>query len=124
MRKFQQGSSYASFALGVILFCLILKIGAAIGPAYLDDRLINEQISSVVAISNKDMDKYKFIDEITKRFEMNNVRDIKAEEILQVQQTGSGIVVTKKYEVRKNFVANIDLAVTFEKKFDKNSIKN
>ncbi len=124
MRKFQQGSSYASFALGVILFCLILKIGAAVGPAYLDDRLINSQISEIVAISNKDMDKYKFMNELQKRLDMNNLRDIKPEEILQVQQTGSGVVVTKKYEVRKNFMLNIDLAVTFEKKFDKNSIKN
>lgn len=124
MRKFQQGASYTSFAMGVILFCVILKIGAAIAPAYIDDHAMNKQISSVVAISNKDMDKYKFMSEVTKRFEMNNLRTIKPEDILQVQQTGNGVVVTKKYEVRKNFVLNIDLAVTFEKKFDKNSIKN
>lgn len=124
MRKFQQGASYTSFAMGVILFCFILKIGAAIAPAYIDDHAMNKQISSVVAISNKDMDKYKFMSEVTKRFEMNNLRTIKPEDILQVQQTGNGVVVTKKYEVRKNFVLNIDLAVTFEKKFDKNSIKN
>lgn len=122
MRKFQQGSSYASFALGVILFCFILKIGAAIGPAYLDDSSLNEQISEVVAISNKDMNKDKFMSELQKRLDMNGLRDIKPEEILQVQSTGSGVIVTKKYEVRKNFVLNIDLAVTFEKKFDKNSL--
>lgn len=119
--KYQQGSSYMSFILGVILFCFILKIGTALLPAYFDDRLIDDQIKQAVLASKGDTLPAKFISDMESRLSMNNIRDIKFADIAQVQQAGGGIVVYKKYEVRKNFVLNVDLAMTFEKKIDKSN---
>lgn len=122
MLKVQRGSSsYMSFILGVILFCFILKIGTALMPAYFDDRIIDDQIKLAVLNSKADTQPAKFIADMEQRLSLNNVRDVKFVDIAQVQQSGSGIVVYKKYEVRKNFVLNIDLAMTFEKKIDKSN---
>lgn len=123
MLKLQRGSSssYMSFILGVILCCIILKITTALMPAYFDDRMIDDQIKQAVLASKADTQPANFIANMEQRLSMNNVRDVKFADIAKVQQTGSGIVVYKKYEVRKNFVLNVDLAMTFEKKIDKSN---
>jgi len=54
---------------------------------------------------------------------MNNIRDVKFDDIATVS-TQDGLQVTKKYEVRKNFMLNIDLVLTFEKSFDKRSVES
>lgn len=118
MRKFQQGSASGIMAM-VILFCLVLKIGAAVLPAFLDDRIVDEQIANAVNASNAQTIPQKFLSDLEMRLSMNNVRDLKADEIVKVVQTGSGIQAHKNYEIRTPFLLNIDFAIKFEKKFDK-----
>ncbi|WLF83162.1 DUF4845 domain-containing protein [Moraxella sp. ZY210820] len=120
MRKFQQGSASGIMAM-VILFCLALKIGAALFPAFLDDRMINQQIQELVTASNQQTIPQKFISDLDNRLSMNNIRDLKASDIMKVTQTGQGIQVHKNYEIRAPFVMNVDFAVKFEKKFDKST---
>lgn len=120
MRKFQQGSASGIMAM-VILFCLVLKIGTAVLPAFLDDRMINQQIQELVTASNNQTVPQKFITDLQGRFDMNNIRTVRAEEVMKVSQTGTGIQVNKNYEIRQPFVFNIDFAVKFEKKFDKST---
>lgn len=120
MRKFQQGSASGIMAM-VILFCLVLKIGTAVLPAFLDDRMINQQIQELVTASNNQTVPQKFLSDLDMRFAMNNIRDVRAEEIMKVAQTGKGIQVNKNYEIRAPFVMNVDFAIKFEKKFDKST---
>ena len=60
--------------------------------------------------------------QMDQRLEMNNIRDLHFKEIAHVFNE-SGLKVTKKYEVRKPFLSNIDLVLTFEKSFDKTSVQ-
>lgn len=120
MRKFQQGSASGIMAM-VILFCLALKIGTALLPAFLDDRMINQQIQELVSASNQQSVPQKFYDELDNRLSMNNIRDLKAVDIVKVVQTGNGVQAMKSYEKRTQFVMNVDFAVKFEKKFDKST---
>ena len=121
MRKNQQGTSYIGILLGIIAFAFMLKIIVAVWPSYWDDRAINDQIEDVIKNSPSDITPAKFSSEIGKKFDMNNIRDIKFNDIATVS-TKDGLQVTKKYEVRKNFMLNIDIVLTFEKSFDKRSI--
>ena len=89
----------------------------------LDDRVINNQIVEQINKSSTDITPMKFATEVDKRLEMNNIRDTKFEDIATVS-TKDGLQVTKKYEVRKNFMLNIDLVLTFEKSFDQRSVES
>lgn len=120
MRKFQQGSASGIMAM-VILFCLVLKIGTAVLPAFLDDNTINQQIQEAVTASNAQTVPQKFMSDLSMRLDMNNIRDVKVDEIMKVAQTGTGIQVYKNYEIRAPFVMNVDFAIKFEKKFDKST---
>ena len=123
MRKNQQGTSYIGILLGIIAAAFLLKIIVAVAPLYIDDRMMNQQIAEQVKNSPADITPAKFVTEVGKRFEMNSIRETKFSDIATVT-TKDGLQVTKKYEVRKNFMLNIDLVLTFEKSFDKRSVES
>lgn len=123
MRKNQQGTSYIGILLGIIALAFMLKIIVAVWPLYWDDHAIDQQIVEQIKNSPADITPSKFSSEVGKRLEMNNIRDIKFDDIATVS-TQDGLQVTKKYEVRKNFMLNIDIVLTFEKSFDKRSVES
>lgn len=123
MRNTQRGASYTTILLGVILAAFALKVLAAVLPAYLDDRLIDRLIEEQVAISPKNTTPEKFISQMGQSFSMNNIRDIEFKDIAKIK-TKNGLFVTKSYEVRKPFLLNIDLVLTFEKSFDQRSVQS
>lgn len=123
MRKTQLGVSYIGILFGVMAFAFIVKIIIAVWPSYWDDRVINGQITELVKSSSNEITPSKFITQMNQRLEMNNIRDVDFKDIAFVS-TKNGLEVTKKYEVRKNFLLNIDLVLTFEKSFDQRSVQS
>ncbi|EXB15756.1 hypothetical protein J514_0263 [Acinetobacter sp. 1396970] len=122
MRKAQQGTSYLAILFGVVIFAFAAKAVLAVWPAYWDDRVINNQITELMQQSSADITPQKFMTQMDQRLEMNNIRDLHFKEIAEVFNE-SGLIVKKKYEVRKPFLLNIDLVLTFEKSFDKTSVQ-
>lgn len=122
MRKVQQGTSYLAILFGVVIFAIAAKAVLAVWPAYWDDRVINNQITELMQQSSADITPQKFMTQMDQRLEMNNIRDLHFKEIVEVFNE-SGLIVKKKYEVRKPFLLNIDLVLTFEKSFDKTSVQ-
>ena len=123
MRNTQKGASYISILLGIMVVAFVLKATVAVWPSYWDDRVINNQIAELVKNSPADITPSTFISKMGQNLEMNNIRDIKFQDIATVS-TKDGLEVTKKYEVRKNFLMNIDLVLTFEKSFDQRSVQS
>ncbi|BBF78268.1 MAG TPA: DUF4845 domain-containing protein [Acinetobacter ursingii] len=122
MRKSQQGASYLAILFGVILFALAVKAAVAIWPAYWDDRVIDSQIEELIQNSASDITPAKFDMQMDQRLDMNNIRDLHFKDIAKVT-TNNGLNVSKKYEIRKPFLLNIDLVLTFEKNFDQRSVQ-
>ncbi|MDO7217499.1 DUF4845 domain-containing protein [Acinetobacter nosocomialis] len=122
MRKAQQGTSYLAILFGVVIFAIAAKAVLAVWPAYWDDRVINNQITELMQQSSADITPQKFMTQMDQRLEMNNIRNLHFKEIAEVFNE-SGLIVKKKYEVRKPFLLNIDLVLTFEKSFDKTSVQ-
>ncbi|AWL29457.1 DUF4845 domain-containing protein [Acinetobacter defluvii] len=123
MRKSQQGASYISILLGIVVFAFIVKATLALWPSYWDDRVIDNQIEQLMQESSTDITPSKFESQMSQRLDMNNIRDIQFKDIATVS-TDNGLTVTKKYEVRKPFFMNIDLVQTFEKSFDQRSVQS
>ncbi|HFG6877595.1 DUF4845 domain-containing protein [Acinetobacter baumannii] len=122
MRKAQQGTSYLAILFGVVIFAIAVKAVLAVWPAYWDDRVINNQITELMQQSSADITPQKFMTQMDQRLEMNNIRDLHFKEIAEVFNQPS-LTIKKKYEVRKPFLLNIDLVLTFEKSFDKTSVQ-
>ncbi|WP_326518970.1 DUF4845 domain-containing protein [Acinetobacter sp. CAAS 2-6] len=123
MRKAQQGVSVIGVLLAVILFAIVAKAALAIWPTYWDDRVINKEIEDVLKNNPITMKSFEFESKMDQQLSMNNIRDLKIKDITQVQNAG-GLEVKKKYEVRKPFLLNIDLVLTFEKDFDQRFVQS
>ena len=123
MRKAQQGVSVIGVLLAVILCAIVAKAALAIWPAYWDDRVINKEIEDVLKNNPITMKSFEFESKMDQQLSMNNIRDLKIKDITQVQNAG-GLEVKKKYEVRKPFLLNIDLVLTFEKDFDQRFVQS
>lgn len=123
MRKFQHGASYSTFLLGVIVASMILKIVVAIWPAYWDDHIIDKQIQSVLDDNASALTSDKFVSAMNERLSMNNIYDLKIEDIAKVSNDGGQLHVAKHYEVRRHLLLNIDLVLSFEKNFDQRTVQ-
>lgn len=122
MRKSQQGASYIAILFGVVLFAIAVKAAIAIWPAYWDDKIIDSEIESLLKDSPENISPNKFASQMEQRLEMSGVGDLRFKEIAQVTYKDD-LIVNKKYEVRKPFMLNISLVMTFEKTFDQKSAK-
>ncbi|ENW03629.1 DUF4845 domain-containing protein [Acinetobacter beijerinckii] len=122
MRKSQQGASYIAILFGVVLFAIAVKAAIAIWPAYWDDKIIDSEIESLLKDSPENISPSKFASQMEQRLEMSGVGDLRFKEIAQVTYKDD-LIVKKKYEVRKPFMLNISLVMTFEKTFDQKSAK-
>lgn len=122
MRKNQQGVSYIAILFAIMGFAFMAKVVIAVWAPYFDDRMINSQIEEVFQSSSKNIQPAEFESQLSKRLDMNGIRDVKIKEIMQVTNT-EGLQVKKEYEVRKPFLLNIDLVLKFEKSFDQSSVQ-
>ncbi|OTG68122.1 DUF4845 domain-containing protein [Acinetobacter sp. ANC 4470] len=122
MRKDQQGASYIGILIAIIGFAFLVKIAIAVWGPYWDDRVVDGQIAELLKNSPANTDPSKFVSQMSQRFDMNGIRDLKFDEIAQVTNV-EGLQVKKDYEIRKPFLLNIDLVLKFEKNFDQRSVQ-
>lgn len=123
MRRTQQGTSYIAILLIIIAAAFMVKVLVAIWSPYWDNHVLNSQIEELMIVSPANTTPAQFKNQLVQRLNMNNVRDVKVEDLLQVS-SADGLQVQTNYEVRKPFLLNIDLVLKFEKSFDKNSSKD
>lgn len=120
--RHEKGASYFSILFAIIGFAFIAKIAIAVWGPYWDDRLVDNQIEESLKAAPKNINPAEFVKQMDKRLEMNSIHDLKFADTAQVSNDG-GLKVHKNYEVRKNFMMNIDLVMKFEKDFDQSTVK-
>lgn len=120
--RHQKGASYIAILIAIIGFAFMAKIAIAVWGPYLDDRLLDKQIEEQLQNGEKNITPAKFAQEMDRRLDMNNIRDIKFKDVAQVTNV-DGIQVKKDYEIRKPFLLNIDIVLKFEKSFDQSSVQ-
>ncbi|MFV5502442.1 DUF4845 domain-containing protein [Acinetobacter sp. 226] len=120
--RHQQGASYIGVLIAIVGFAFLAKVAIAVWGPYFDDRMVDGEIEALLKSAPANITPEKFNSDLSKRLEMNNIRnfDIKQNVILDNAQA---MVVRKNYEVRKNFLMNIDLVMKFEKEFDQSTVK-
>ena len=120
--RHQRGASYIAILVAIIGLAFMVKVLVAVWAPYLDDRLLDKEITEQLQNGPKDLSPSKFADEIDKRLQMNNVRELKFADVAQVTNV-DGLQVKKDYEIRKPFLLNIDIVLKFEKSFDQSSVQ-
>ena len=120
--RHQQGASYIGVLIAIVGFAFLAKVAIAVWGPYFDDRMVDGEIEALLKSAPANITPEKFNSDLSKRLEMNNIRDFNIKDNIKVANDGQ-LLVQKNYEVRKNFIMNIDLVMKFEKDFDQSTVK-
>ncbi len=119
----QRGLSYWGVMFGILFLVFIVKAATVTWPVYWDNQVINQIITERLKVMDEKTTPEQFKKGANEQFGMNNIRDLKFVDIAKVTSNGALIVETD-YEVRQPFIANVDIVMSFKKKFDQRVVKS
>ncbi|WP_205342312.1 DUF4845 domain-containing protein [Denitrificimonas caeni] len=110
-----------SFFTGLVILALLGFFASAafkLIPHYIDNATLDKAIiaadSSIGDSIDSTADLYSYI---SKTILANNIRDLKVDDIIQITQANNEFLVHLNYERREPLIKNINLVVTFDKKY-------
>ncbi|MEC7120376.1 MAG: DUF4845 domain-containing protein [Pseudomonadota bacterium] len=118
----QQGISYWGVMFVILFGVFAIKVALVLMPAYADDWTMSKVITERLLATSEQTTPAVLDKELAQQFTMNGIRDLSPRDVLMINNQ-SGIQVIKKYEVRRPFIANIDIVIHFDKTFDQRTIK-
>lgn len=116
----QRGMSLLGWLVVLILAGFFASVAFKLLPHYMDNKALDKMISAVdreAASGVKVGSVGEFYSYINKGMQVNNIRDLKATDIMKARQEGGELQVELKYEVREKILKNIDLVVSFDKQY-------
>jgi len=113
--KFQRGMSFYSTLVMVAALAFGAYTILIMVPVYLSYFTVRDSLDSLTQITGGEkVTAHGIESSLLKRFQVNAVAGVNDENI-NITQEGNQFVVTVDYEVRKNWVGNVDLAIHFSK---------
>ncbi|MCU7810462.1 MAG: DUF4845 domain-containing protein [Candidatus Thiodiazotropha sp. (ex Notomyrtea botanica)] len=113
-RQKQQGLTFISWLVVLIVVGFMVMVGLKITPVYLEHFTIRKSLESLKdepLLSRKPVREIRKI--LFRRFDMNSIYDLTKDEVI-IKRKGGITEVTVKYEERRNVVGNLSLVMTFE----------
>ncbi len=87
-------------------------------PHYIDFYTMVSVVEALPKNQVHVMSKQKIRDSIRKRFKINNIRDVDIGEVVGIERKRGETALTLDYEIREHLFYNIDLVMSFNKRFD------
>ncbi|QEY58983.1 DUF4845 domain-containing protein [Pseudomonas sp. C27(2019)] len=116
----QRGASFFSWLVILVLIAFFASAAFKLIPHYMDNKALEKAILAVEedkATGDKIDTVGDFYNHISKSMQVNSIRDLKMDDIIEVTQNNNDFLVHLKYEKRESLIKNIDLVVTFDKEY-------
>ena len=117
MRTRQRGASFLGWVLIAALLSVVALLAVRVVPAYVDYRTIVTLIEALPADRVPAMSKGEIRDALQKRFVINNIRDLKVADVVDIQKKREGTILVLKYEVRQHLLYNVWVVIAFDRTF-------
>ncbi|MGH8597155.1 MAG: DUF4845 domain-containing protein [Gammaproteobacteria bacterium] len=114
----QRGAAFLSWVLIAALISVVALLAARLVPPYVDYRTIVTLIEALPADRVHTMSKLEIRDGLQKRLLINNIRDLKVTDIVDVAKKRDGTIVVLKYEVRQHLAYNVSVVIAFDRSFN------
>ncbi len=112
----QAGMGAAGWMLVIVVFGSVLTVGLKLVPPFLDHNTMSKVLDAIAAEAGMAGQRDDAIRRmITKRFKINNIRDFKVHEDLDIMRSREGVKIVMDYEIRMNLFRNVDLVASFDK---------
>jgi len=117
MRKMsmqQGGMSALGFIIILLMIAFFTMIVLKLMPVYFENFKVNSALRSLKeepGINDKTSAEIENI--ILRRFRIDNIERVNQDHI-KIKRDRSGIIIDLNYEIRNNFIGNIDVVVSFD----------
>tara|TARA_B100001964_G_scaffold148807_1_gene163954 strand:+ start:362 stop:742 length:381 start_codon:yes stop_codon:yes gene_type:complete len=112
----QAGMGAAGWMLMLAVFGSVLTVGLKLVPLYLDHNTMSKILDGLAEEEGVSQKRDGTISKmIQKRFKLNNIRDFKVRDNVEVKRSRDGVDIIMDYEVRLKFAGNVDLIASFDK---------
>lgn len=109
-------------AIGGLAVLLLIVSGVTLtlklAPHYLDYYTLQSVLEGLPASEVRTMSRTSLRDTLKKRFKINNLRDFEISDIITLDRSRDGTVLLLKYERREHLLFNVDVVLTFEKRYE------
>lgn len=115
----QRGLALGGWLLLVLAFGGIMSVGAKLAPLYMDHNTMSGVLDGMAeedGLGNKRT--HELVSLLEKRFKVNNVRDFKVKDHIEIKRTPNGTELVMVYEIRQPLIYNVDLVTSFAKKVE------
>lgn len=96
---------------------LVLKLA----PHYINFYTMQSILEGLPPQEVRTMTRTSLSDTLQKRFKINNLRDFNIRDIITLDRSREGTVLEVNYERREHLFFNVDVVVTFEKRYEYNT---
>lgn len=116
-RYSQRGMSMWSLLGILVLIGFAALVAVKLTPVYLNYWSVASVVESVIEDTGRNDPMPEVWDKLVTRFDLNNISQLDAREILDVKRSDGGLQIDVQYEQRKNLVYNVALVVSFDRTF-------
>ena len=109
----QRGVTMVTIAAGLALLAFFVLIAVTLMPVYIENFSVSSHVSRIGKdLRSSEMSKEEVRKALLKRFGIDDVKSVAREDI-SITDIAGGYKVEVDYEVRKNFLGNVDVVVYF-----------
>lgn len=117
-RARQRGLTAMGGLLALVLIVSGITLTLKLAPHYIDFYTLESVLDGLPADDVRTMSRPALHEMLQKRFKINNLRDFEIRDIITLDRSREGTVLELKYERREHILFNIDVVITFEKRYD------
>lgn len=114
----QRGLSAMGGLLVLVLIVSGITLTLKLAPHYIDFYTMTSVLDGLPADDVRTMSRPALNDMLQKRFKINNLRDFEIRDIITLERSREGTVLEVRYERREHILFNVDVVITFEKRYD------
>lgn len=109
-------------AMGMLVVLILIVSGITLtlklAPHYIDFYTMQSVVEGLPPDEVRRMTRTGLHDALEKRFKINNLRDFRIRDIITLDRSRDSTVVEIKYERREHLFFNVDVVITFEKRYE------
>ena len=115
----QRGVGFAGWLILILVFGGLLSVGTKLVPVYMNHNTIAKLIGKLAEENGMAIKTKSEISRIVNnRMKLNNIRDFKIDDHLEINRTKNGTELVLDYEIRVPVVSNLDLIASFNEEVE------